>query len=99
MKVVTANRLTDGKVVYRAPGGAWSEDPDAAERLADAAADAALEAGLRDGLTVVGPYLIEVEDEGAFTPAGRKHVRETIRRSGPTTGSTKVMPGGRHVSV
>ncbi|MGJ3231197.1 MAG: DUF2849 domain-containing protein [Oceanicaulis sp.] len=100
MKAVTANRLTDGKVVYRTPEGAWSPEASEAEHLADdAAADAALNAALRDVLTVVGPYLIEIEPEAGFTPAGRKHVRETIRLSGPTTGSTKAMPGGQHVSV
>ena len=99
MKTVTANRLTDGKVVYRTPAGAWSESPAEAAHLEDAAADAALDAALRDILTVVGPYLIEIEVEAAFKPAGRKHVRETIRLSGPSTGSTKTLPGGRRVSV
>jgi hypothetical protein len=99
MKAVTANRLTDGHVVYRTRQGAWSQDPEAAERLTGEAAEAALAAAERDGLTVVGPYLIEIEAAEAFTPAGRKHVRETIRRSGPSTGSTRVMPGVHHVSV
>lgn len=100
MKTVTANRLTDGKVVYRTAFGAWSETPGEAERLIGDAADAALDASLRDILTVVGPYLIEIDaDQPDFTPAGRKHVRETIRQSGPTTGSTKTLPGARHVSV
>ena len=94
MKAVTANRLTDGKVVYRTPAGAWSEDAGAAERLGAGDADAALEAALRDVLTVVGPYLIEIEpDAPGFSPAGRKHVRETIRLSGPSAGSTRAAPG------
>lgn len=99
MKAVTANRLTDGTVVYRTPEGTWSEEPGAAQRLHAARADAALEAALRDGLIVVDPYLIEIDEAEAFIPAGRKHVRETIRLSGPTAGSTKALPGGRHVSV
>jgi hypothetical protein len=94
MKAVTANRLTDGKVVYRAASGAWSETPGAAERLADIDADRALDAALRDVLTVVGPYLIELEAQGPeFQPAGRKHVREAIRLSGPSAGSTRRAPG------
>jgi hypothetical protein len=99
MKAVTANRLTDGKVVYRTPDGAWSPDPAHAARLDAADAQAALDAALGDSLTIVGPYLIEIGEAEAFTPAGRKHVRETIRLSGPTTGSTRLLPGGSHVSV
>ena len=30
--VITANRLTDGVVVYLAPGGAWTEDIEEASR-------------------------------------------------------------------
>lgn len=99
MKAVTANRLTDGKVVYRTPAGGWSEDAGVAERLSEPYADAALEAGSRDVLTVVGAYLIEIEDAEPFTPGGRRHIRETIRLAGPTTGSTKALPGASHVSV
>ncbi|MEQ8404506.1 MAG: DUF2849 domain-containing protein [Oceanicaulis sp.] len=99
MKAVTANRLTDGKVVYRTPDGVWSPDPAQAARLADADAQAALNAAQDDSLTIVGAYLIEVGEAEAFTPAGRKHVRETIRLSGPTTGSTRALPGGSHVPV
>lgn len=99
MKVLTANRLTDGKVVYRTADGVWSVDPAQAEHLNEDAEEAALSAASRDSLTVVGPYLIEIEAGEGFTPAGRKHVRETIRLSGPTTGSTKILPGARHVSV
>ncbi len=99
MKALTANRLTDGKVVYRTAEGVWSVDPALAERLTEDAGEAALNAASRDGLTVVGPYLIELKAGEGFTPGGRKHVRETIRLSGPTTGSTKTLPGARHVSV
>lgn len=95
MKVITANRLTDGKVVYRTPAGAWTDNPEDAARLDEAGADAALEAALRDILTVVGPYAIEVDAHAPdFVPAGRKHVRETIRLSGPSAGSTHTPPGG-----
>lgn len=99
MKALTANRLTDGKVVYRTADGVWSIDPGRAERLTGDTEEAALHAASRDGLTVVGPYLIEIEAGEGFTPGGRKHVRETIRLSGPTNGSTKILPGARHVSV
>ncbi len=94
MKAITANRLTDGKVVYLTEAGAWSADPQKARRLAEDETDAALDAALRDILTVVGPYLIEIDaDAPDFAPAGRKQVRETIRLSGPSAGSTHIPPG------
>lgn len=86
MKAVTANRLTDGRVVYRAADGRWTPDIAAAQGMDGEAADAALDAALRDVLTVVGPYLIEIEDAA---PAGQKRVRETIRLTGPSAGTTK----------
>jgi len=97
MKTITANRLTDGRVVYRTPDQGWSENADEAVRLLPDAQDAALAEASRDVLHVVGPYLIEIDaDENAFTPSGRKHVRESIRLSGPTAGSTRE---DAHVSV
>lgn len=93
MKAVTANRLTDGRVVYRTPDKGWSADPQAALRLDEDSADAVLDEALRDILSVVGPYLIEVSDAAGFEPAGRKRVRETIRETGPSAGSTHAAPG------
>lgn len=96
MKTITANRLTDGRVVYLTPDNRWTENADQAVRLDDNATDAALNIALRDILNVVGPYAIEIDAEATgFAPAGRKHVRETIRLSGPSAGSTKL--GGAHV--
>ncbi|HBU63862.1 MAG: hypothetical protein CMH91_11810 [Oceanicaulis sp.] len=100
MKTITANRLTDGRVVYLTPEKSWTENADLAVRLEDDATDAALETALRDVLTVVGPYPIDIDAEAeGFSPAGRKHVRETIRLSGPSAGSTKLASstGGAHV--
>ncbi|TCK23903.1 uncharacterized protein DUF2849 [Ancylobacter aquaticus] len=81
---VTANRLTDGAVVWRTKAGGWSVE------LADAAvvttADAALallaEAGKRD-LDAVGPYVapVLVGTDGALAPG---NLRERIRVAGPT---------------
>ncbi|WP_439636321.1 DUF2849 domain-containing protein [Oceanicaulis sp.] len=100
MKTITANRLTDGRVVYLTPDNHWTESADQAARLNDDEVEAALNVALRDILLVVGPYPIEI-DAGAdgFAPAGRKHVRETIRLSGPSAGSTKLASstGGPHV--
>lgn len=92
MKVITANRLTDGRVVYFTAGHQWSDNPDTAVRLSEVFAEDTLALASRDVLTVVGPYLIEVDDGvEAFRPAGRKQVRETIRRSGPSAGSTRAL--------
>ena len=81
---VTANRLTDGAVVWRTKAGGWSVE------LADAAvvttADAAIalltEAGKRD-LDAVGPYVapVTVDDQGTIGPG---NLRERIRVAGPT---------------
>jgi len=84
-QVVSANRLTDGVVVFLAPGGAW------AERLAGAAVftdKPALENGLaqaRDAAArnlVVDIAAVDVET----TPRGLlpKHIRDRIRAAGPT---------------
>lgn len=102
MKMITANRLTDGRVVYRTGEGAWTPDPDAAARYPDSDAETALDGAMRDVLSVVGPYLIEIDPAAErFQPAGRKHVRETIRLTGPSAGSTrKPEPrGGADVSL
>ncbi|WP_375547550.1 DUF2849 domain-containing protein [Oceanicaulis alexandrii] len=100
MKTITANRLTDGRVVYLTPENHWTENADEATRLKDDEVEAALNVALRDILLVVGPYAIDIDAEvDGFAPAGRKHVRETIRLSGPSAGSTKLASstGGPHV--
>ncbi|TGY87614.1 DUF2849 domain-containing protein [Marinicauda algicola] len=84
---ITANRLTDGRVVYAREDGSWSPALSEAALFDDAAAaEPALNAALRDILTVVAPYTIEVE-EGL--PGGRARVREAIRLSGPSAGTTR----------
>ncbi len=85
MKVITANRLADGRVVYRCKNGGWTETLTKAEQFTDdAGADAALAEAAFDHLTVVGPYLIDVEEQ---KPSGQKIVRERIRETGPSAGS------------
>jgi hypothetical protein len=83
MKVLTANRLSDGVVVYLAKDGGWTRDfADAARLDPDAAADAI---GRAQALprVLVGPYLVEVEGE---TVERRERLREAIRAKGPTVG-------------
>ena len=83
-RIVTANRLDDGLVVYL-NGAGWSERIDDAGVAGDDAAAGRLLAraeGPGQALRVVDPYLIEVTREGAV-PRPVSH-REAIRARGPT---------------
>ena len=84
MKLLTANRLADGTVVWLTAEGAWSEQSDAAARLDTEAAAAALVEAERQFRTVVGAYLIDADEAG--TIVARERLRETIRAKGPTAG-------------
>lgn len=84
LKVLTANRLSDGAVVYLGSGG-WSEWIDAASVAADESAAADLEDRGAQAMAqrqVVDPYLIDVTSEGGRLVAAR--LRERIRAAGPT---------------
>jgi hypothetical protein len=82
--VVTANRLSDGAVVYRAADGRWTTqfDEAAVVTTAPAAADL-LDAANAEGLIAVGAYVAPVrrEQNGAMQPG---NLRESIRLNGPT---------------
>ena len=85
MKLLTANRLTDGLTLWWSEAG-WVEDGAHAVKLGDDDADALLlEWKLRE-TEVVAPYLIPLTDRG--TPVQREHVREFVRANGPTIGQT-----------
>ena len=86
MKAITANRLTDGRVIYRTARGNWSTRFEDAEQLDDVTAELALPAAEADFGIAVAPYLIEL---GEHAPAGQKWRREGIRIDGPTSGSTR----------
>ena len=81
-QVLTANRLSDGEVVYLANDGAWVESLAAAQVLASAAdGEAALAKGAEAerNLHVVHAYLFDV------TPQQKPvKMREVIRAAGPT---------------
>ena len=83
--VLTANRLSDGIVVFLTATSAWSENIDEAVLAREPLASEALEKrGVEFEQTnlVTGAYLIEAERDGAsITPT---HVRERIRACGPT---------------
>ena len=82
--VITANRLGDGAVVYRAADGAWTKDLAAAAvvRTTPAALEL-LAAATAETVAVVDAYVAPVE----VTPQQRVlpgNLRERIRCSGPT---------------
>jgi hypothetical protein len=86
MKVLTANRLTDGEAVWLAHDHSWAETIDAAEIARDKDTELKLE---RTGQAaylkneVVDVALIDVElADGAVRPL---RLREKIRAAGPTT--------------
>ena len=97
LEIVSANRLTDGRVVYltRDDDG-WSQSiidgrtaANAEESTALLAiAERAVEAGI-----VVAPYLVSMADDGgAFAPL---HFRERIRLFGPKHNRDGDHPAGR----
>jgi len=84
-KAITANRLTDGLVVFLADGGDWSLSIDDAQLFADGPE---LEEGLAYGKAqhaarvVLDPYAIDMDAiDGRTLPA---RLRERIRALGPT---------------
>ncbi len=83
-RIVTANRLDDGLVVYL-NGVGWSgriDDARVARSEEEAAALLAEAKGPGQAVRVVDPYLIEVTREAAVLRPVRH--RETIRARGPT---------------
>jgi hypothetical protein len=84
-QVISANRLTDGLVVYLTSAGGWSERIAEARIVEDeedgkAALAAAAEAAARQ--LVVEPYAIDIDDSGGERRPTK--FREFIRAHGPT---------------
>jgi hypothetical protein len=85
MKVLTANRLIDGEVVWLGSGEAWIETIDGARIARDKASEEALQAIGKAALAnnlVVDAELIDID-----LPGGRivpTRLRERIRAAGPT---------------
>ena len=89
-QMITANRLSDGAVVFLAAGGRWTErfaDGRVASNEAEAGALQQIAEAAVTCAEVVAPYLIDVgEIEGRLQPT---RYRERIRAEGPSiTGST-----------
>ena len=82
-KIATANRVTDGRVVFLDNRGAWHESMEGARVADDEATAETLDADAKLGEVanlVIGTYLIEVEDQ----PLRPSRLRERIRAAGPT---------------
>jgi hypothetical protein len=85
VSVLTANRLTDGIVVYLAADGQWVESVEGAAIARSAEEAQALQAqGARDSAAnlVVEPYLAEVAETGGRSVLAR--MRERVRVEGPS---------------
>ena len=84
--VITANRLRDGRVVYRTVDGRWVTEL-AAASITSSAGDAEtwLRAACSDTQRILDPYVAPVAngEDGSWVPA---NLREWIRRDGPTAG-------------
>jgi hypothetical protein len=84
-KVVTANRLIDGVVIFVGPGRHWVTDIAEAECFADGPdLDAALAFGAEEvaARKLVDPYAVDVTIENGRPVPVR--LRERIRAEGPT---------------
>lgn len=83
-KIVSANDLLDGDVIFLARDGGWTraiEDAQVAHATDDA--DRLLAAAAADFAHAVAPYLVDVTIDAAGRPRPI-HYRERIRLAGPT---------------
>jgi len=93
---ITANRLSDGVVVFLARDFAWSEKlSDALVLQGEAEAENALKSAesLDSFARIVSPYPIDVEIHANQPIPRPRRLRERIRATGPTT----LIPGNRRV--
>jgi hypothetical protein len=84
LQIASANRLTDGVVVFLDDAGEWTPRLDRAALARDErGAEILLERAKAEAASVVDPFLVAVaeEDDGTVTPLS---LREKIRASGLT---------------
>ena len=82
--VVTANRVSDGAVVYRRADGGWTTQlEDAAIATDSSGANQLIDAAVADDLRAVGSYIapVKLAASGKVRPG---NLRELIRLGGPT---------------
>ncbi len=98
-RVVTANDLMSGHVVYMTAKGSWTSDHCEATVAFDAAAaDALVEKAHADDERIIGPYLVAVslDDIGRPHPI---HLREILRTRGPGNRSGHHTPATERTSA
>jgi hypothetical protein len=89
MKIITANRLSDGRVIYWDTDGQPTAEFDKALKIEAEAAEALLaKASVRTEI-FVNPYLTDVVHG---VPSGRDRLKESIRSKGPTVGHSLKAP-------
>lgn len=84
-RIVTANRLTDGAVVYLAPDGLWSRRIERAAFIVGEVDETQLLAAADEDVRrrrIVGPYAMDVARTGDGLRALSE--RERIRAAGPS---------------
>ena len=82
-RIVSANALLEGDVVYLAAEGGWTRDLASAAVAADDAEAEAYLAAADQPAKVVGSYLVDVELDASGFPTPL-HFREAFRDRGPT---------------
>ena len=82
-KIVTANDLLSGEVVYLSASGKWSPIHGDAVLLDDLQADTRLAEIQKVATSVVGPYLAAAAKDGGNAPSPI-HFREVFRTKGPS---------------
>ena len=93
MKLITANHLKTGRVIYyQASPEGWTTDPKAATAFPDDVAEAQIDAIERAPGDALGPYLIPLTGEGL---GGQKWRRESLRHRGPSAGTTQLLKVGQ----
>ncbi len=85
MKIVTANRLSDGRVLYLGGDGRAVSSVAEAAVFEDDEAEAGLALAAGQPRMFVNPYLVEVKGR-VFS--GRDRLKESIRAAGPTVGNS-----------
>ena len=83
MKIITANRLSDGRVIYVGLNNQPVERIEQASTLDDATAQVVLADAAGRPEVFVNPYAVEVQ---GHAPSGRDRLKERIRSAGPTVG-------------
>ncbi|MGE3874441.1 MAG: DUF2849 domain-containing protein [Parvibaculaceae bacterium] len=103
-KILTANRLHDGEVVFLTHSGQWSENIDGAVLATEPQAQVALETRGKEQErenVVTGVYLFDAERRDGHIFA--THIKERIRSLGPTVridlGKQAQGKGGRFAAL